>query len=36
MPPWFYVFPFHRDAKLTDGDKAVLKTYFLQNASVKR
>jgi len=35
MPPWFYVLPFHRDARLTDSDKAVLKTYFLQHAKVE-
>ncbi len=35
MPPWFYVFPFHRDAKLSDWDKARLKTYFLQDHPVK-
>src|SRR5262245_46918719 len=32
MPKWFYVFPFHPSAKLTDADKAVLKSYFLAGA----
>jgi hypothetical protein len=29
MPPWFYVFPMHPDAKLSDADKALLKSWFL-------
>ncbi len=29
MPPWFYVFPMHPDAKLSDADKATLKSYLL-------
>lgn len=28
MPPWFYVFPFHPDARLSEADKALLATYF--------
>ncbi len=32
MPPWFYVFPMHPAARLSDGDKAQLKSYFLANA----
>src|SRR6516225_1885426 len=28
MPKWFYVFPFHPDAKLSDADKALLKSYL--------
>jgi len=35
MPPWFYVFPMHHDAKLSDADKATLKAYFLKNAAQK-
>ena len=35
MPPWFYVFPMHPDAKLSDGEKATLKTYLLQNSAKK-
>ena len=31
MPKWFYIFPFHPDAKLSAGDKALLKSYFLKN-----
>jgi heme-binding protein len=32
MPKWFYVFPFHPSAKLSDADKATLKGYFLKGA----
>ena len=32
MPPWFYVFPMHPAAKLSEGDKTQLKSYFLRNA----
>jgi hypothetical protein len=32
MPPWFYVFPFHPKAKLSDADKAVLKSWFMKDA----
>jgi hypothetical protein len=35
MPKWFYIFPFHRDAKLSDGDKGLLKAFFLKNAKPK-
>jgi hypothetical protein len=31
MPPWFYILPFHPDAKLSDAEKATLKAYFLKN-----
>ncbi len=31
MPPWFYILPFHPDAKLSAADKALLKSYFLKN-----
>ncbi|HEY7375905.1 MAG TPA: heme-binding domain-containing protein [Polyangia bacterium] len=31
MPKWFYVFPFHPSAKLSDADKALLKSYFLKD-----
>jgi hypothetical protein len=31
MPPWFYILPFHPDAKLSAADKATLKAYFLKN-----
>jgi hypothetical protein len=33
MPPWFYVFPMHPAAKLSQQDKALLKSYFLSNAA---
>jgi hypothetical protein len=32
MPKWFYIYPFHLDAKLSDADKAALKAYFLKGA----
>jgi len=32
MPPKKYLYPFHMSAKLSDGDKAVLKEFFLRNA----
>jgi hypothetical protein len=32
MPKWFYVYPFHMRAKLSDADKAVLRGYFLKDA----
>ena len=35
MPPWFYVFPMHHDAKLSDGDKVTLKNYLLQKSAKK-
>jgi hypothetical protein len=35
MPPWFYILPLHPDAKLSDGDKATLKAYFLKNKKDK-
>jgi hypothetical protein len=36
MPKWFYVFPMHPAAKLSDADKAVLKSYFLKNGAPKK
>ena len=36
MPPWFYVFPFHPDAKLSAADKEILKAYFFKNAKPKQ
>jgi hypothetical protein len=35
MPPWFYILPFHPDAKLSDAEKATLKAYFLKNKKEK-
>jgi hypothetical protein len=35
MPPWFYILPFHPDAKLSPSDKATLKAYFLKKAVAK-
>jgi Haem-binding domain len=32
MPPWFYIYPLHLDARLSDSDKATLKSYFLKDA----
>jgi hypothetical protein len=31
MPPWFYILPFHPDAKLSAAEKETLKAYFLKN-----
>jgi Haem-binding domain len=33
MPPWFYVLPMHPDAKLSEADKATLKSYFLAKST---
>jgi hypothetical protein len=33
MPPWFYVLPMHPDAKLSDADKALLKSYLLAKST---
>ena len=33
MPKWFYVYPFHMSAKLSDADKALLKSYFLKGGA---
>jgi hypothetical protein len=33
MPKWFYVFPLHPKAKLSDADKALLKSYFLKDGA---
>jgi hypothetical protein len=32
MPPWFYIVPLHPDARLSDADKALLKSYFMKDA----
>ena len=32
MPPWFYVYPMHLDARLSDADKALLKSYLMKDA----
>jgi Haem-binding domain len=31
MPKWFYVYPLHLGARLSDADKALLKSYFLKS-----
>jgi len=31
MPPWFYIYPMHLGARLSDADKATLKAWFLKN-----
>jgi hypothetical protein len=33
MPKWFYIYPFHLDARLSDADKALLKGYFLKGGA---
>ena len=35
MPKWFYVFPFHPSAKLSDADKALLKGWLLKADDAK-
>jgi hypothetical protein len=35
MPKWFYIFPFHPAAKLSDADKATLKAWFLKDKKEK-
>jgi len=36
MPPWFYIYPFHMSAKLSDADKTLLKSYFMKDAGKKK
>jgi hypothetical protein len=31
MPPWFYIYPMHLDARLSDADKATLKAWLLKD-----
>lgn len=31
MPPWFYVIPFHAEAKITPQDRALLEKWFADN-----
>jgi Haem-binding domain len=31
MPPWFYVYPMHMGAKLSEADKASLKAWLLKD-----
>jgi len=31
MPPWFYVYPMHLSARLSDADKALLKGWMLKD-----
>ncbi len=31
MPPWFYVYPLHLGAKLSEADKATLKAWMLKD-----
>jgi hypothetical protein len=32
MPPWFYIYPLHLGAKLSDADKAALKGWLMKDA----
>jgi hypothetical protein len=32
MPPWFYIYPLHLDARLSDADKAALKAWLTKPA----
>jgi hypothetical protein len=36
MPKWFYVYPMHLSARLSEGDKALLKAYFMKDAGKKK
>jgi heme-binding protein len=36
MPPWYYIYPFHLQAKLSDADKAALKTWFSRDTNEGR
>lgn len=36
MPPWFYVYPLHLGAKLSDADKATLKGWLMKDAGQKK
>ena len=36
MPPWFYVYPMHMKARLSDADKALLKSWFMKDAGKKK
>jgi hypothetical protein len=31
MPPWFYIFPMHPKARLSQADKAILKAWFIKD-----
>ena len=33
MPKWFYVYPLHMKARLSEADKATLKAFFLKHKS---
>jgi len=33
MPPWFYIYPMHLGARLSDADKATLKAWMLKHKS---
>ena len=32
MPPWFYVYPMHLGARLSEADKALLKSWMLKDS----
>ncbi|HXU03354.1 MAG TPA: heme-binding domain-containing protein [Polyangia bacterium] len=36
MPKWFYVYPLHLGARLSDADKALLKGFFMKGSSTKK
>lgn len=36
MPPWFYVYPLHLGAKLSEADKATLKAWMLKDKDTDR
>jgi hypothetical protein len=32
MPPWFYIYPMHLSARLSEADKVLLKSYLMKDA----
>jgi hypothetical protein len=36
MPPLKYIYPMHLDARLSDAEKALLKSYFLKDSSAAK
>jgi hypothetical protein len=36
MPPWFYTYPLHMKSRLSEADKATLKSWFMKDAGKKK
>ena len=36
MPPWFYVYPMHLGARLSEADKALLKSWMLKDSDQEK